>query len=56
MNEIVNKLLLVEKEFMPKMHLREPGFTVLVNHSLKTKKEYKNLKEQEIQDTFIKRN
>ena len=30
--------------------------TVLVDHFLKTKKEYKNLKKQEIQYMFIKRN
>ena len=29
---------------------------VLVDHLLKTKEEYKNLKKQEIQDTFIKGN
>ena len=27
MNEIVNKFLLVGDKFMPKMHLRQPGFT-----------------------------
>ena len=27
MNEIVNKLLLVGDNFMPEMHLKEPGFT-----------------------------
>ena len=27
MNEIVNKLLLVGDKFMPKMHLKQPGFT-----------------------------
>ena len=27
MNEIVNKFLLTEDEFMPEMHLRQPGFT-----------------------------
>ena len=27
MNEIVNKLLLADDKFMPKMHLKEPGFT-----------------------------
>ena len=26
MNEIVNKFLLVGNKFMPKMHLRQPGF------------------------------
>ena len=27
MNEIVNKILLAEDNFMPEMHLRKPGFT-----------------------------
>ena len=27
MNEIVNKFLLAGDKFMPKMHLRQPGFT-----------------------------
>ena len=27
MNEIVNKFLLAGDEFMPEMHLRQPGFT-----------------------------
>ena len=27
MNEIVNKFLLARDKFMPKMHLRQPGFT-----------------------------
>ena len=27
MNEIVNKFLLVGDKFMPKMHLKQPGFT-----------------------------
>ena len=27
MNEIVNKFLLAEDNFMPEMHLRQPGFT-----------------------------
>ena len=27
MNEIINKFLLVGDNFMPKMHLKQPGFT-----------------------------
>ena len=27
MNEIVNKFLLADEKFMPKMHLKQPGFT-----------------------------
>ena len=26
-NEIINKFLLVGDQFMPEMHLRQPGFT-----------------------------
>ena len=55
MNEIVNKFLLVGDKFVPEMHSRQPGFTiVLVDHLQKTKKECKNLKKQEIHDIFIK--
>ena len=40
---------------MPKMHLKQPGFTdSACGPSIKTKKEYKNLKEQEIHNIFIK--
>ena len=57
MNEIVNKFLLVGDTFMPEMPLRQPG----LKHSAcgpftKKKKEYKNLKKQEIHDIFIKTN
>ena len=34
---------------MPEMHLRQPGFTYSIYDLLKTKKEFKNLKKQEIQ-------
>ena len=27
MNDIINRFLLVGDKFMPKMHLRQPGFT-----------------------------
>ena len=57
MNEIVNKFLLAGDKFMPEMHLKYLGFTiVLVDHLLKTKKEFKSLKKQEIQDIFTKMN
>ena len=39
--------LLERDKFMPKMHLRQPGFTYSL-FTKKTKKEYKNLKKQEI--------
>ena len=42
---------------MPEMPLKQPGFTiVLVDHLLKTKKEFKSLKKLEIQDIFTKMN
>ena len=50
MNEIGNKLLLAGDKFMPEMYIRQPG------HLLKTKKEYKNSKKQEIHYIFIKTN
>ena len=55
MNEIVNKFLLEGDKFMPEMHLKQPGFTYSAfGDLLKTKKEFKNLKEQEIQTIFTK--
>ena len=42
---------------MPKMHLRQPRFTYSAcGPFFKTKKEYKNLKKQEILDIFIRKN
>ena len=42
---------------MPEMHLKQPGFMYSSwGHLLKTKKECKHLKKQEIQDMFIKTN
>ena len=40
------------------MNLKQPGFmlTELADHLLKTKKEHKNSKKQEVQDIFIKTN
>ena len=40
------------------MNLKQPGFifTELADHLLKTKKEHKNSKKQEIQDVFMKTN
>ena len=50
MNEIVNKCLLAGDKFMPDL------YRVLVDHLQKTKKESKNLKKQEIRNTFIRTN
>ena len=51
MNKIVNKILLAGDTFMPEMHLKQPGFTYSVCGPFK-KKEFKNLKKQEIQAIF----
>ena len=57
MNEVVNKFLLAGNKFLPKMHLKQPGFTYSASGSfLKTKKELKNLKKQETQTIFTKMN
>ena len=57
MNKTVNKFLLVGDKFMPDMHLKQPDLLiVLVGHLLKIKKEFKNLKKQEIQAIFTKMN
>ena len=56
-NKILNKFLVAEDKFMAEVHaLSIPELhIVLVNHLLKTKKEYKNLEKQDIQDIFIKK-
>ena len=54
MNEIVNTFLLAGDKFMSEMHLNNPSLPV--DHLLKTKKEFKNLKKQEIQTIFTKMN
>ena len=57
MNEIVNKFLLAGDKFMPEIHLKQPDLLILlVEHLLKTKKEFKNLKKQEIRAIFTKMN
>ena len=57
MNEKVNKFLLTSDKFMPEMHLRKPDLlVVLVSSLLKTKKQFKILKKQEIQTIFTKMN
>ena len=57
MNEIVNRFLLAGDKFMPEIHLRQPGFTYSAcGPLLKIKKEFKNLKKQEIQAIFTKMN
>ena len=60
MNNIVNKFLLARDKFILEMHLRQVDLhlvlVVLVDYLQKTKKEYKNLKKQEVHDTFIRTN
>ena len=61
MSEIVNKFLLLGDKFMPEsiwdLVLHIVGLhIVLVDHLQKTKKEYENIKKQEIHDIFIKTN
>ena len=51
MNEIGNKFLLAGDKFMSEIHLKQPGFTYnACERFTKKKKEFKNLKKQEIQD------
>ena len=55
MNKTVNKFLLPGDKFMPDMHLKQPDLLiVLVGYLLKTKKELKNVKKQEIPARFTK--
>ena len=57
MNEIVNKLLLAGDKFRPEMRLKQPRFIiVLVDHLLKIRKKFRNLKKQERQAIFTKMN
>ena len=57
MNEIANKFLLAGDRFMPEMHLRQLGFIYSACGSFtKTKERMQSLKEQKIQDIFIKIN
>ena len=52
---MVNNFLLEGDKFMPKMYLKQPGFTyVFVVHLLKTKKKFKNLYRQKIQIIFTR--
>ena len=56
MNKTVNKFLLVGGKFILEMHLRKPEFTYIACGPFTKKKEYKNLKKQEINNIFIKTN
>ena len=50
MNEIVNKFLLACDEFMPEMHLKQPGFTYSICRPFNRNKE-RIQKFKEIGDT-----
>ena len=56
MNAIVNKFLLAGDEFMPEMHLKQPGFTCLWTIYQKQRTNSKNLNKQEIQNIFTEMN
>ena len=56
MSEIINKFLLVSDKFMPKMRLKQPGFTYSACGPSFKNKELKNLCKLEIQILFIKMN
>ena len=57
MNEMVNQYLLARDKFMREMHFKSLDLViVLVDHLLKTKKEFKSLKKQELQNIFAKMN
>ena len=49
MNEIINKFCLIGDRFMPKMHLRQPGFTYSASGPF-TKSKEKIQKFKETQD------
>ena len=56
MNKIVDKFLPGDT-FVPEMHLKQPGFTYSAcSPFTKNKKEFKNLKKQQIQVIFRKMN
>ena len=50
MNTIINKFLLAGDNFMPDMHLKQPGFSYSDSRPYKKKQEYKNSKKQEAPD------
>ena len=52
MNDIVNKFLSAGDKFIPKLHLRQPGFTFSACGNFAKKKKVI----QEIEDIFIKTN
>ena len=56
-SKILNKFLLLGDKFMPEIHLKQPGFIILlVVHLPKTKKELKSLCRQDTQILFTEIN
>ena len=56
-NELVKKFSSAADKLMSEVHSRQTGLhMVLVNSLLKTKKEYKKLKKQKINEIFIETN
>ena len=56
MNDIINKFLLAGDKLMPEMHLKKPESTYHVDHLIKTRKKYQNLKKQEMQNILTEMN
>ena len=57
MSEIVNKFLLVGDKFMPKMHLKQPGFTYSACGTFtKNKERIEKISRLEIQILFTEMN
>ena len=57
MNKTVNKFLLADNKFMPEIQLKQPEFTYSAcGIFIKTNKQFRNLKKQEIQTIFTKMN
>ena len=49
MNKIIKKILLTGDKFIPELHIKQPGFTIMfVEHLLNMLKEFKNLEKQVI--------
>ena len=58
MNKIIDKFLLIGDNFMPEIHLKQPGFTYNAcgPFTKNKRKNTKNKKKQSIHGTFIKMN
>ena len=56
MNDIINKFLLVRDNFMPEMHLRQPGFTYSACGPFTKNKERIQKFKQTVDSRYIYRN